>query len=220
MWFTQGHQLYAAFSQSGIQKLFNSVFTARPHYFNYATSALGGGTPGVSSLSPIQVPGCAAGVDYKLQFPSVPLIEFYPEAIPPPPPPQPGPVPQPPIPPLPKPYAWTLNQFVVYAILNVDVLQPPQNLVSGSLAFWAFGHPQLNTAASGSTISLVIDEIEVSDAGTLGLVVDYVSQLMLNGLLSNLQIPTGFVAQGALSFKLEAGPAIGSQQLQVWGSLA
>jgi len=102
----------------------------------------------------------------------------------------------------------------------MDVLQPPSTLIGGSLELWAFGHPQLNTTANTSTISLVIDDIEISDAGTLGPIVDYVSQLMLNGLLSNLQIPTDSVGQGAFGFKLEAGPTISSQQLQIWGSLA
>ncbi len=212
MWLTQGHQLYAAFSQSGIQKILSSVFAARPHYFNYATNALGGGTSGVSLLSPLPVPGSAAGVDYKLQFPNAPVIQFYPNAVAPPP--QPVPMPAPP-----QPYAWTLNQFAIYATLNLYVLEPPQNLIVGNLELWAFGHPQLNTTANTSTISLVIDDIEISDAGTLGLVVEYISKLMLNGLLGNLQLGTDSIAQGVLGFKLEAGPTISSQQLQIWGSL-
>ena len=78
MWLTQGHEFFAAFSQSGIQTL-NSVFAARPHYFNYATAALGGGTTGVTSLSPLPVPGSASAIDYKLNFPSVPVYTVLPK---------------------------------------------------------------------------------------------------------------------------------------------
>lgn len=215
MWLTQGHQIYAAFSDTGIQKFLNGVFLARPHYFNYATAALGGGTAGVSSLSPLPVPGSAVGVDYKLEFPNVPIIQFYPNASPPPP----QPVPAAPIPPLPTPYAWTLNQFVIYVVVNVSVLEPPKDLETGDVEIWAFGHPQIQTSGNTSAISLVIDDIQVSDAGTLDDIVAYVGKLMLNGLLGNLQIPTTSIAQGALGFRLEFGPDISSQQLQIWGSL-
>ena len=61
MWLTQGHQIFAAFSDTGIKKFLDSVFLARPHYFNYATAALGGAA-GVNPLSPLPIPGSAVGL--------------------------------------------------------------------------------------------------------------------------------------------------------------
>jgi hypothetical protein len=58
------HGIYASLSDGGIQKFLHSVFVARPHYFNHATVALGGGTPDVGEIAPFPIPeGGAANVD-------------------------------------------------------------------------------------------------------------------------------------------------------------
>src|ERR1043166_5546066 len=78
MGLTQGHQVYAALSDAGIQKLLHSVFLARPHYFNYATAGMGSTSLDVGPVPTLLIPGSATGaLDYSLQL-SEPKINFFP----------------------------------------------------------------------------------------------------------------------------------------------
>src|SRR4051812_12703186 len=79
---TQGHDLYAALNESGLKKFLDNVYAARPHYFNYATPGLGGGSPDVSLIPPISVPGSNVGVDCSFEL-TEPEISFYPVPSPP-----------------------------------------------------------------------------------------------------------------------------------------
>ena len=67
MGFTNGFAAYAAINESGFNKFIRNVALARPHYLNYATAGLGGGSPSITLLPPLTVPGAGIGLQYEIK---------------------------------------------------------------------------------------------------------------------------------------------------------
>ena len=206
MGLTQGHHLYAALSDNGIQKFLHSVFVARPHYFNYATSGMGGGSPDISPLPLMPVPGSGvAGLDYSLRF-TEPSINFFPLANP-----------------VGFPLPVKANQFAIYVkgtlcLLSGSTSSTP-DLICGSLELWAVGYPSRRPSGADTLIGLSVDQIKVTGTGNLDPIVQFVGQQMLNALLGKVQLSARSLAQGSFGLSVEQGPEISETQLKIWGAI-
>jgi hypothetical protein len=219
----KGHSVYAALDQAAVQKLVHNVFLSRPHYFTYATAALGGGSTDVSLLPTIPVPGSNSGVDFTLRL-SEPVISFFDAAFPPPL----GPL--------------TANQFglqlnvticisqsaqmmplrAVQMYAKSRVLSPPPALGCATITVAAVGSLTTQTTGSNSEVGFWVQGVAVSGTGNLDPLIANILQQVLNYILAPLQLSASAIAQGVLSVRLAGppdAPEINGQALQVWADL-
>jgi hypothetical protein len=205
---TNGNDLYAALSDTAANKFLRNVFQARPHYFNYATQDLGGGSPSVGLLTPLLLPGVASPVSYSLKF-AQPTFAFYPTQANPP-------APAPPI---------TTNQFRFYESVTWLVAPVSGKQISGTFEVWAVGAPAVVSTPTGPRIALQAPPtgFVVDGTGNLDPVFTYFGQLVLSSLLSQLTFPMTLVNQGALKVTISQtppNPTIDGGQLQVWANIS
>lgn len=228
---TAGHDVFAALHEDGINKFIRNVYLCRPYYFHYATPLLGGGTPGISPLSPLQVPGAGFGLEYSVEI-SQPVIDFFPQdAV------------------LPLPSGLTLgpDQFSLTVEVRVCVAcglrrptgDNPNNpagkptpgrgrgdqgwkpqLVCSKLRIWAVGHPTVEPMGMfDKRIGLMIDEIIVKEVCDLEQLVECIATEMVNALLEKVKYTVSKMVLGAFGLVLAAGPNIRDDQLKVWGDI-
>jgi hypothetical protein len=218
---TQGNDLYAALADSAVNKFLRNVFAARPHYFNYATPSLGGGSTTVGLLTPLMLPGITQGVEYSIGL-AQPTIAFYSTNMPPPPPNAP------PVPPnsfrFYEKVTWTVSTTALTATNPSITYRIPSGPVTGSFDVWCIGTPVVASTSQGKRIALQPSSFTVNGTGNLDPVFSYFGQLVLSQLLSQLNLPTTLVNPGALSFALSPtptpNPIIASSQLQIWATMS
>src|SRR5581483_12026037 len=158
------------------QKFLHNVFLARPHYFNFATPAVGGGSATVGVVSPIVVPGSAVTIDFSLEF-TEPQICFFPDQFST-------------APPSALPVAQ--DHFGIFLsgtiCLLVGSTRAPSSICA-TVDIWTIGHPTSQQLGGNTYVTLSIDQVLTSNTGALGPLLQYVLQQLLNALLSRLQIP-------------------------------
>jgi hypothetical protein len=197
MSYTSGYAAYAEFQASGFQKFINAVYAARPHYFNYATPALGGGSSvDVTALTPLPVPGSNTSIDFTLSLGS-PALSFP-----------------------------SQQQFQIAITVTVSFAQKGSStLLTGSFSVAATGSVASQRVGQKTNVSLVINAVTVTGVGSLAPLVQYMLELILNSLLGNLAISASSFVQGALTISIAKGPQIGtnppagSYALQIWANL-
>ena len=75
---TQTHHVFAAVEESGINTFLKALFTARPHYLHYGSSAfVPASTAAATNMPPIAFPGVPGGIQYAVFF-SIPVIDLFP----------------------------------------------------------------------------------------------------------------------------------------------
>jgi hypothetical protein len=215
------HSLYAAFAQTGFQKFLHNVFQARPHYFNYASPGLGGGTIDVGLLPVLPIPGSTSGVEFSLRF-AEPVLSLFPNPAFPTPP---GPI--------------VKNQFGLDLKMTICIVTGTQQLslrvrelhqrmrVNAALpqlqcadiAVLALGSTTTQNSGADKLIGLWANQVTISGTGNLDPLISYIAQLALNALLDKLQLSTNNLAQGAFPIAFEFGPQIDNTQLQIWAGL-
>jgi hypothetical protein len=207
---TNGYAAYAAMNESGFNKFINNVAAARPHYFHFATAGLGGGSPSVTLLPPLTIPGASIGLQYEIEV-DTPVIDFYPQTQP-----------------LPAGLTLAANQFAIATgveicvVCNELIRKRPQRspLVCGTLKLWAIGHPtSIAVNATDKLIGLSADDIVIEDIGSIESLAECVAKDALNALLQNMQYLVAKHVFGAFSFFLADGPTIDDNQLKVWGGI-
>jgi hypothetical protein len=214
---TAGHAAYAALHENGLNKFIRNVYFVRPHYFHYATSLFGGGTPNIDLLNPIDVPGLGPVIQYSVAI-SQPLIDFVPKDA--------GST-------LPAPLTLGPDQFSLTAEVQfciacglfdqnnpgIDREWSPKKLCT-VLQVWAVGHPTVRPfSMTDKLIGLQIDEIVVKNICDLEQIVECIAKDMINALLLKLQQKVSELVLGAFGLILAAGPEISDDQLKIWGDI-
>lgn len=220
---TAGHAAYAALHENGLNKFIRNVYLVRPHYFHYATSLFGGGTPAISPLNPIDIPGLGSVIQYSVAI-SLPVIDFIPEDA---------------SSTLPAPLTLGPDQFSLTADVKFCIAcglrdqskhgdfsnqdreraWSPKMLCT-VLHLWAVGHPTVEPyGATDKLVGLQIDQIVVKNICDLEQIVECIAKDMINALLANLQQKVSALVLGAFGFMLAAGPEISDDQLKVWGDI-
>jgi hypothetical protein len=205
---TNGHDFYASLAQTGVQKFMDALFTARPHYFSFASVGMGGSSPDVTTVSPIPVPGDVSSIDYSLLL-TEPSIFFFPNQF---------------AVPSPNQLQVRQGQFGIYLEVTTSFLKSsiPPSTVSGTIKIWCVGKPTVRGVGSTATTVFSLSDVQVAGADQLSDVLAYLALKTLNALLSKSQIPTSAMSLGTLGLKLVAGPTISGQppaQLQIWEDL-
>jgi hypothetical protein len=211
MGLTNGFAAFAAIDETGINKFIRNVALARPHYLNFATAGLGGGSPAIGLLPPLTVPGAGIGLQYEIAI-EQPVVDFFPQNLP-----------------LPAGLTLGANQFSIttgarICVVCSDRLKPDQRggaLVCGTVKVWGVGHPTSTPVNStDKLIGLVVDAIVIKDVGGLEAIAECVAKDVLNALLLQLRYLVKKQVFGAFSFFLAAGPTIADNEIKVWGNLS
>jgi len=224
---TNGHDVYASLNETGVNKFIQNLALARPHYFTFATSGLGGGTSSVGLLPPLTIPGAGYGLNYGIRI-HIPRVDFFKQDLA-----------------LPPPLVLKPNQFSVTtgARICIDCIaervkdfkgdqrgegdnpRPPpgrggKNLLCADLRVWGVGHPTVDpVSATDSYVGLAVDAIVVKDIGDLEQIAECVALDVLNALLAKARYLVKRQVFGAFAFFLAAGPKIEDDQFKVWGTI-
>jgi hypothetical protein len=220
MGYTQGHSIYAALGQTGVQKFLHNVYSARPHYFNYASAGLGGGSVDIGLLPALPIPGSSSGIDFSLQF-TEPVLSFFPA------------------PTFPKLGPPVKDQFglaitaTICLVTGMQSLSPrvrdlyrrskraldTPTLQCADIKVLAVGGLTTQDSGTDKLIGLWAQAVDVSGTGNLDPLIAFILHQALNSLLAKLQFSVNNIAQGAFAIRLEDGPNIDGQQLEIWAGI-
>lgn len=215
---TQTHHVFAGLEESGINTFLKALFTARPHYLNYGSSAfVPVSTTNATNMATIAFPGVPGGIQYAVSF-SIPVVDLFP----------PNAGSGSPIPP-------ALNQFGLQTKVRLVLgcmtwtgdatganggghMQP----IFADLDVWARGDLIAHYFGPGTGyIALEVLDIRIPAIQPKGFeaIIECLIRMMLNGALSNVQLPFYAISAGAFQLILEQGPSIDKDEVEVWGSI-
>lgn len=214
---TQAHHVFAGLEESGINTFLKALFTARPHYLHYGSSAfVPVSTVNATNMATIQFPGVPGGIQYAVGF-TIPVVDLFP----------PDAGSGSPIPP-------ALNQFGLKTTVRLTLgcmtwsgdtgnehggrLVP----IFADLDVWARGDLIAHYYGPGTGfIGLEVLDIRIPAIQPKGFeaVIECLIRMMLNGALANVQLPFHAISAGAFRLILEQGPTIDKDEVEVWGDI-
>jgi len=211
---TQTHHVFAGVSEEAINTFLKALFTVRPHYINYGSSAfVPATTVAATNIDPLPFPGVPGGVQWAISF-TIPVLDLYP--------------PNSKSKPKPGPHQFALHTSATIQIGSATWVTT-KGLKRGSvvpvatvLEMWALGEivSQYSGPGTGS-ISLRADQVLLPDVKPVSLekVLDELLRMLLTGALENVQIPFSAINAGAFKLILQQGPEICDNQVKVWGDV-
>ncbi len=212
---TGAHHAFASVSEDGVNKIVHAFFSARPRYLHYGTTPFVASTTiSETNVSTIGFPGIPGGISYMIEL-SIPQIDLYP-----------------PDGPLPPPLVLAANQLSIKTDARITLgcwrgeatsdkrgtLTP----VSTDLEVWATGHPVSQTFSPGvGDVYFQIDEVKVVNVTpeSLDAVLDCLLRMILNGVLSSLQLPFKVISVDFFKLILEEGPLVTANQIEIRGDV-
>ncbi len=212
---TGAHHAFAGVSEDGVNKIAHAFFGARPRYLHYGTTPFVGTTTITETqVSTIAFPGIPGGISYMVEL-SIPQFDLYP-----------------PNGPLPPPLVLGPNQLSVKteAHITLGCLQTGAGSekrgtttpVATDLEVWAIGHPVSQTFSLGvGDIYFHVDDVKVMPVApaSLDLVLDCLLRMILNGVLSSLQLPFKIFNVDFFKLILEEGPLVTANQIEIRGGI-
>lgn len=212
---TGPYHAFASIDQDGVNKVALAFFGARPRYLHYGTPHFVASTTVHQTQIPaIAFPGIPGGINFKVDL-SVPRVQLYPASGP-----------------LPSPLTLGADQLAIETIARITVgcMQPGPvreklptlTPIFTELEVWAIGQPVTQTFSPGDgEISFVVDTVEVVDIAppSLDAVLDCVLRMILNAVLSNLQLPFSILNVDFFKLILEQGPVIEAHQIELRGDV-
>jgi len=216
---TEAQLVFGGVHETGINDLLHAFFDARPRYLNHGSSPLlfPPGTPFIS-VSPIAFPGIPGGIDYGVRF-TTPTVDINPDT-------SGGISPLPP-----GPGQFTINTTVELVIGCLRGRQPPGEDQRGSfiplsatLGVFARGRLIATGIGGGAgTIGFQVDDVELVDVkpDPLESVLECLIRMMLQAVLSNVQIPIEAMLIGAIPFPMALirGPLAETDQVKVYANV-
>ncbi len=202
---TNRHSVFAALSETGMNKLMYKVSVSRPSHFVFGTPRFVpvGSTSGTSVPN---IPGYPL-LDFMITL-LPPIVDFFPQtpliiSLP-----NPNPAPNPPL---------ILGQNHFLTMLNVTINFsgfpfPPVQV-------YAFGTSVLNGPHLNQFITFVVDRAYCTDPGLVGTLINTSGAGILTTFLSNFPIRVPQMSLGAFSLALADGPLIENNQVEVWGDI-
>jgi hypothetical protein len=214
---TQTHHVFVGVEESGINTFLTALFTARPHYLHYGSSAfVPVSTVNATNMSTIPFPGVPGGIQYAVDF-TIPVIDLFP--------PNAGsgsPIPS------------AINQFGLKTTVRLTLGCMTWTAAKGNdrggqmvpifvdLDVWALGELVATYYGPGTGyVALEVLEIRIPSIKPEGFeaVIDCLIRMMLNGALANVQLPFHALSLGAFQLILQQGPEIVNNEVEVWGDI-
>lgn len=218
---TETEQVFAGANEDGVNDLIRAIFGRRPRYLNYGSSLfVPTTTVSATQVPAILFPGLPGGIHYMISF-AIPVVDFHPDD-------SGGSSPLPP----------GVGQFTLKTTVRLvlgcmrrqegaDVpgthVPPPSfKPISTTLDVIARGAPTVRYfgAPGSGEVGLLVDEVEIIDIqpDSLESVVECLIRMLLQAVLSNLQLPFNALSMGAFQLILIRGPEIEQDQLQLYGN--
>lgn len=207
---------FADIDQQGTNRALQAFFGARPHYLHYGSVPfVSASTVNVTQVPTIAFPGVPGGIPYAIDL-TVPAVDLFP-----------------PDGPLPAPLVLGPDQLSITTKVTITLgcmagtddtgkggrVTPVQT----TLDVIAIAHPVSHYFSPGvGYVTFHVDQVllpEVAPA-SLQAVLDCLLEMILNGLLSSVQLPFDIIDAGFVKLVLEAGPTIADDQIKIWGDVS
>lgn len=219
---TETEQVFAGATEDAVNDLIRAIFSARPRYLNYGSSAfVPATTVSATQVPPIPFPNLPGGIHYLVSF-TIPEVDFHPDD-------SGGTSPLPP----------GLGQFTLTTkvrlvlgcmrfqrgkdIPGTHVPFPSTTPISTVLEVIARGKPtvQFFGPPGSGEVGLLVDEVEIVDIkpDSLESVLECLVRMLLQAILSNLKLPFKALSMGAFQLILVRGPEIEEDQVQLYGNV-
>lgn len=213
---TGSHHAYASLHEDGMNALIGAFRAARPWYFSFATSMLGGGAPPSPTTlipNPITIPGTALSFHYRINFVDL-KIDFFPGGVPPE------------LAPLNK------EQFAIRAGVEITVLCPGEGQkdtrtyteITAKLELWAVGSPTATSLGGGKwRLGLSLTGVEIVDITPKEL--ENILECFLMAVLREAVIPEltfilDKLTTDFFSLALADGPHVDADRIMVFGNVS
>jgi hypothetical protein len=212
---TEAEFVFGSVHETGLNDLLNAFFTTQPRYLNHGSSPLlfPPGTPFIS-IPPISFPGIPAGINFGVSF-EIPAVDITPDTSGGPLPPGPG--------------QFTVSTTVTLVIGCIRRFRDPaEEEQQGSfiplrarLGVFARGRLIVTGLGTGAgAVSFQVDDVELVDVqpDPLESVLECLIRMMLQAVLSNVQIPIESLLIGAIPFLLALirGPLAEADQAKIY----
>ena len=213
---TEAEFLFAGIHEGGVNDMLAAFFTARPRYLVYASPGLAPPTAHIT-VPPIAFPGVpGGGIEYAIVL-GIPVVDFAPDST------------------AGSPLPVGVQQVGIHTKVQLvvgcsrqtdrpyDDSQPPRFVpISTELEVWARGRILANYFGPGTgEIRFQVDEVEIVDIrpDTLESVLECILRMVLQAVLSNVNLPFRAVSAGAFSLALTRGPEVEEDQVKLYGTL-
>ena len=211
---TGAFHAFADIDQQGTNRALQAFFGARPHYLHYGSVPfVSASTVNVTQVPTIAFPGVPGGIPYAIDL-TVPFVDLFP-----------------PDGPLPAPLVLGPDQLSMTTKVTItlgcmagsDDKRGTVTPVRTTLDVIAIAHPVSHYFSPGvGYVTFHVDQVllpEVAPA-SLRAVLDCLLEMILNGLLSSVQLPFDIIDAGFVKLVLEAGPTIADDQIKIWGDVS
>jgi hypothetical protein len=212
---TGTHHAFASVSEDGVNKMAQAFFSARPRYLHYGSVPfVASTTVSETNVPTIAFPGIPGGISYMVGL-SIPRFDLFPAS---------GPLPQPLVLGPDQLSARTIARITL-GCLQTEAASEKRGTVtpvSTQLEVWAIGHPVSQALGPGvGDIYFHVDEVKVTPVApaSLDAVLDCLLRMILNGVLSNLQLPFKVFNVDFFKLILEEGPLVTANQIELRGNV-
>jgi hypothetical protein len=213
---TGTHHAFASIDEQGTNRALQAFFGARPHYLHYGSVPfVTASSTTVTQVPTIAFPGVPGGIPYAIDL-TVPVVDLFPAdaALPPP---------------------LTIGPDQLSIATNVTITlgcitgagDPKRGgkvtPVRTALDVIAIANPVSQYFSPGvGYVSFHVDQVLVLDVAppSLQAVLDCLLEMILNALLSGLQLPFNIIDAGFVKLILQAGPTVADNQIQMWGDVS
>jgi len=213
---TEAQSVFGSVHETALNDLLKAFFSARPRFLNYGSSSLfPPGTP-LIPIPPIPFPGIPAGIAIGIHF-AIPTIDIHPDN-------SGGRSPL-----TPNPGQFIIHTTVTLLIGCFRYYAGPKDRgaiapLSTQLDVFASGSLYSTNIGTGAgVIGFLIDKIELVDVkpDSLESLLECMIRMMLQGVLSNIQIPIESMMLGAIPFPmvLARGPLAETDMLKVFANV-
>ena len=207
---TGTHHAFAGIDEQGTNLALQAFFSARPHYLHYGSVPfVTGNSVTVTQVQTIAFPGVPGGIPYAIDL-GLPSVDLSPANL------DLGPDQ------LSIGTQVTITLGCIAGEGNAD-RRGKVTPVPTALEVVAIANPVSQYFSPGvGFVSFHVDQVVLLDVlpPSLQAVLGCLLEMILNALLSSMQLPFDIIDAGFVKLVLEAGPTIADDQIQIWGDVS
>jgi hypothetical protein len=212
---TGTHHAFASIDERGTNRALQAFFGARPHYLHYGSPPfVTASSTSVTQVPTIAFPGTPGGIPYAIDL-TVPVVDLFP-----------------PDGALPAPLVLGPDQLSIATKVTITLGcttgtgNPKRGTVTPvatTLDAIAIADPVSRYFSPGvGDVSFHVDQVLIPEIAppSLQAVIDCLVRMILNAVLSGVQLPFNIIDAGFVKLILEAGPTIADNQIEIWGDVS
>jgi hypothetical protein len=210
---TGAYHAFASIGEQGTNKALQAFLAARPHYLHYGSVPfVTASSVAITQVPPIAFPGVPGGIPYAIDL-AMPIVDLYPPegTLPPPLVLGPGQL------------SITTKVAITVGCQGAKASRGTVTPVHTELEVIAIAHPVSQYLSPGvGDVSFRVDEVPLPEIAppSLQAVLECLLEMILNALLSGVQLPFDIIDVGFIKLILEAGPTIAHDQIEIWGDVS